>query len=401
MKALYQKLKKTDHRAQAIVEFAIVAPILLMMLFGVLEVGRLIYVYAVVNNASRDAARYASAVGLADDGVHRKYNYCVGIENAAKRFAYFMPGMDISIRYDKGPNDPFYTDGHGPDNDAEFDPLPACSDTISVSPGDRVIVRVRTTYTPFINLLPIRGRTFESISARTILGDVNLTTGVSSIPVGGGSVPGGGTGPGGGGSVPSNTPTNTPTDTPTATNTPTATPTSTAYNGPWASLTPFDTFTPSATLAPSVTPSMTPTPTMTFTPTATSTPVPGCGSVRAGPVMVNKGTRTMTMTITNPHDTMTVLSVGGTWNNTAGGPSGAPLALKSIALNSFVWTWAGTGALGPSETITPTDWTLRGNNIASIITFTFDKNYQIPNGTEKIWVTLSAPGCEPFQIPSP
>lgn len=394
MKALYRTSKKHGYRAQAIVEFAIVAPILFMMLFGVLEVGRLIYVYAVVNNASRDGARYASAVGLDDSGLFKRFEYCKGIVDAARRFAYFIPesDMSITINYDRPtPLDP---------NPAPYDSCDGTADTVPVSPGDRVIVTINGTYNPLVKLVPLRPKTFTSISARTILGDVNLTTGVSSIPVGGGSVPGGGTGPGGGGSGTSDTPTNTPTDTPTATSTPTATATSTSA-GPWIPLTPMDTFTPSATLPPTDTPTMTATATMTSTPTATSTPVPGCGSVRAGSVNVNKGTRTMTMTITNPHDTLTVVSIGGTWNNDAGGPSGAPLALKSISLGNFMWTWAGTGALGPSETITPTDWTLRGNNIPSTITFTFDKNYQVADGTEKIWVTLSSPECQPFQIPSP
>ena len=41
-------------RAQAIVEFAIALPILMFMLVGIIEVGRLIYAYAAVINASRE-----------------------------------------------------------------------------------------------------------------------------------------------------------------------------------------------------------------------------------------------------------------------------------------------------------------------------------------------------------
>jgi len=63
MNALYRTKKMPGYRAQAIVEFAIVLPILMMLLVGILEVGRMIYTYAVVTNASRDAARSPDRLG--------------------------------------------------------------------------------------------------------------------------------------------------------------------------------------------------------------------------------------------------------------------------------------------------------------------------------------------------
>src|SRR5689334_11786940 len=68
---------KHTQRAQAIVEFAIVLPILMMILVGIFEVGRMLYTYAAVNNASREAARFGSALGFDDNGYH-KYKDCVG-----------------------------------------------------------------------------------------------------------------------------------------------------------------------------------------------------------------------------------------------------------------------------------------------------------------------------------
>jgi hypothetical protein len=46
--------KTPDSRAQAMVEFAIVAPILFLMLLGILEVGRMIFLYAAVTNMIMD-----------------------------------------------------------------------------------------------------------------------------------------------------------------------------------------------------------------------------------------------------------------------------------------------------------------------------------------------------------
>jgi hypothetical protein len=46
-------------RSQSIVEFAIVAPILLLLLFGIVDFGRVIYIYATINQAVNEGARTA------------------------------------------------------------------------------------------------------------------------------------------------------------------------------------------------------------------------------------------------------------------------------------------------------------------------------------------------------
>jgi Flp pilus assembly protein TadG len=46
-------------RSQAIVEFAIIAPILVLLLFGIIDFGRVIYVYATLNQAVNEGARTA------------------------------------------------------------------------------------------------------------------------------------------------------------------------------------------------------------------------------------------------------------------------------------------------------------------------------------------------------
>jgi len=173
MKALYQIPKKTGERAQAITEFAIALPILMMILVGLLEVGRMVLIYAAVINASREAARYASAVGLdkdPDDGNnYQKYKYCKGIRNIASRSAYFMnlQPSDIVIEYDHGP---------------ATSPFRQClaasgEESVVVNSGtnsDRVLVTVTATYSPLVKLIPISNQTITSSSARTILGIVEL-----------------------------------------------------------------------------------------------------------------------------------------------------------------------------------------------------------------------------------
>lgn len=54
------------HKGQALVEMAIVTPILLFMLIGVFEVGWALRNYLVLVNASREAARFATRPGVLD-----------------------------------------------------------------------------------------------------------------------------------------------------------------------------------------------------------------------------------------------------------------------------------------------------------------------------------------------
>ena len=46
-------------RGQALVEFALVIPLLLLLIFGIVDAGRLIYAYNTVSNSARNGARVA------------------------------------------------------------------------------------------------------------------------------------------------------------------------------------------------------------------------------------------------------------------------------------------------------------------------------------------------------
>jgi Flp pilus assembly protein TadG len=229
-------------RAQAIVEFAIVLPILLVILVGILEVGRMVFIYASVTNASREAARYASAVGLNDTMTANKYNDCDGIKRVARSAAFILPlqNSDIVISYDDGPG---------------TSPIGSCP-IGTINSGQRVTVRINATYRPMVNLIPIGTRNFSSQSSRTVLGVVQLA-----------AVPGGGGGGGGGGGSPTDTPTATATTGPTSTPTDTPTATATISGG----YTPLPTYTPTFTPTAIATGTPTDIPTATATATATST----------------------------------------------------------------------------------------------------------------------------------
>ena len=248
MNGLSKKNKLPGYRAQAMVEFAIVAPILFALLIGVFEFGRMVFIYAAATNASREAVRFGSVIGYDDDGFH-KYRHCEGIRNMAQRSAYFLnlQTADIVIEYDHGP---------GTSSFVVCDAASGEDANVVVNSGtnqDRIMVTITAQYSPFTRLFPVSSRTFVSSSARTILGYVEIE---SNTPVA------------------TSTPIITvPSDTPTATmpsDTPTATPSNTPDTGPVYTLTPLPSNTP--TPEPSDTPTATPSPSNTPTPEPSNTP---------------------------------------------------------------------------------------------------------------------------------
>ena len=115
-------------KAQAMVEFALALPVLLLVVYGLIEAGRLLFIYASVVTAARQAVRYGSATGINDSGM-LYYKDCSGIAAAANRVAFIAPFSDIAITYDDGPEAP-----------GDSGSCPA--DVPNLANGDRVKVRV-------------------------------------------------------------------------------------------------------------------------------------------------------------------------------------------------------------------------------------------------------------------
>lgn len=58
---------RKEERGQALIEMALILPILLLLLSGIVEMGRVGYAYVTVNNAARVGARVASIGGTDQD----------------------------------------------------------------------------------------------------------------------------------------------------------------------------------------------------------------------------------------------------------------------------------------------------------------------------------------------
>jgi hypothetical protein len=145
------------HKGQGLVEFALILPIFLTLIMGIVEFGRLMITYAGVASASREAARYGASVGANTSGVEH-YRDCDGIRDEARRVAALAPLEDsnIVIEYDN-PATGFHT---------------AACPPVLLSLGDRIIVTVTVTFEPIVPLINMPPLPLQSTTARTVLRDI-------------------------------------------------------------------------------------------------------------------------------------------------------------------------------------------------------------------------------------
>ena len=339
---------------QSMVEFALVLPILLLITYGLLEVGRLVFIYSTVATATREAVRFGSATGKSSTGVPR-YQDCAGIKNTAKKIGFLIELQDSDIinSYDHGPGT------------TTFDTCDGDIDTdVELANKDRIVVAVSGDYSPIVSLVPLEPFTFTSTSSRTVLMNILIVvTGLpnTSTPV-------------------VHPPTPTLTSTPTVTLTPTNTPTATwtPLYTPTPSNTPTNTPTSTNTPTPTLTYTPTNTPTPTYTPTPTNTPIP-C-DVRHGPLEVSSDS--MSMTIYNNQlyetdETVTITQLEIWFNDDDSSQWWNQQGIRTIALgDNKIWnnTFSSDGdeslllsqyplimqALGPTKTIL-SNWRFKKN----------------------------------------
>ena len=55
-----RRMAKSNQRSQALIEFALVSPVLFLLIFGVIDLGRAIFYYDTLNHAAREGARVAA-----------------------------------------------------------------------------------------------------------------------------------------------------------------------------------------------------------------------------------------------------------------------------------------------------------------------------------------------------
>ncbi len=162
-----------EDKGASLVEFAIVLPVLLVIVFGLVEFGRLVAVTTQVTTASREGARYGIATGIGGGG-NPQYIDCPGIRDAARDKVRLvtLPDSAITIEYDRGPSTAVYA----------VCTITGLEDLVgtSIGAGDiddqsRIIVTVNTTFNTPVPIISgfIDGRDVESIDRRTIFTELS------------------------------------------------------------------------------------------------------------------------------------------------------------------------------------------------------------------------------------
>lgn len=162
---MQKSLLKKSQSAQGMVEFALVLPIILLIIFGVIAFGHLFFVYSSVVSASREAARWGAATGASTNGIPH-YKDCDAIKATAVRVGSLagVATNSVQVSYDKGPGD---ANNYSCPYDASI--------------YDRIKVTVTVNYTPFLPLVNLPGFPITATSKRTIM----LAQSVGEVPAGG------------------------------------------------------------------------------------------------------------------------------------------------------------------------------------------------------------------------
>lgn len=165
--------KSRRKNGQGMVEFALVMPILLLAIYGLFEVGRMVFIYSNVVSASREAVRYGSATGTVNG--FEQYKDCPGIRRAAHRVDFLGSISDtgISIEYYNAAGSLLYSIAGAA--------CPAASSLPNVPTGGLIKVTVSGSFSPLAAIVRLTPKTFTSWGERTILGQIN-TSGISAPP---------------------------------------------------------------------------------------------------------------------------------------------------------------------------------------------------------------------------
>lgn len=97
-----RRLIRRQQRAEATVEFILLAPILLLLLFGIFELGRVVDAWVVVHNAAREGAR-AGAVQAPASATQSAADFDAQTRAAAAAAAAAYLQGAVASRSDLGP----------------------------------------------------------------------------------------------------------------------------------------------------------------------------------------------------------------------------------------------------------------------------------------------------------
>jgi Flp pilus assembly protein TadG len=171
MKRLLRITGKKRTTGQGLVEFALILPILLLLVCGIVDFGWMVFNYSQLYNGLREGLRYGSVTGYSGTA---QYKQCDNIRKRIMEQANMsgVKASDITITYDNG--DPATGIGTCPAGGSvsitgsrAADPCPPTD----FCNGDRVVVDVNVNVqflTPFMRPFLPAGMNFQLKASRTI-----------------------------------------------------------------------------------------------------------------------------------------------------------------------------------------------------------------------------------------
>jgi len=93
---LLAKLGK-NQKGQSMVEMALILPILILLIFGIMEFGRIFNAYLIVTNAAREGARTA-VVGATDPEIRAAIDSTAGTLDTTVLAVYITPASYLRVR---------------------------------------------------------------------------------------------------------------------------------------------------------------------------------------------------------------------------------------------------------------------------------------------------------------
>ena len=104
-------------RGDGLVEFAVVLPVLLLIVIAIFDLGRAIYAYSIVANSAREGARYAIIHKDDYDGITaRIHGYAVGLDVSCMTISVTEPTTNtvrVSVGYQFEPITPLAAQAFG------------------------------------------------------------------------------------------------------------------------------------------------------------------------------------------------------------------------------------------------------------------------------------------------
>jgi hypothetical protein len=88
--------RRRNTRGQGMTEFALVMPVLLLLVMGIIDFGRVLTSFAMTSNALRSALRTAQVIGYADDKT--VFGNCAALRSILRQ-TFFTGALDVTIEY--------------------------------------------------------------------------------------------------------------------------------------------------------------------------------------------------------------------------------------------------------------------------------------------------------------